>query len=184
MSESREAEAGGSTRQTRGEGAGRHSGRVHAGASSASPAAENRVAQQDDLIKQMTERGNLKAAWKKVRRNGGRAGIDERDMEASLAYLNAHWERIEAHLLAGTCRPPAVLRLEIKKPGGGTRKLGVPAIVDRVLQQAALQILSPVFDPLFSEHSYGFRPGRTQGRRSNRRRSISTRARTGLWKGT
>ena len=163
MSESREAEAGGTIRQTRTEGTGRNPGRVHAGASSASSAAENRVAQQDDLIKQMTERGNLKAAWKKIRRNGGRAGIDERDMDASLAYLNAYWERIEGHLLAGTYRPPAVLRLEIKKPGGGTRKLGVPTIVDRVLQQAALQVLSPIFDPLFSEHSYGFRPGRSAG---------------------
>ncbi len=163
MSESREAEAGGTTRQTRVEGTGRHLGRVHAGASSAPSALENRVAHQYDLIRQVTERGNIKAAWKKVRRNGGRAGIDERDMEASLAYLNAHWEQIESQLLTGRYRPPAVLRLEIKKPGGGTRKLGVPTIVDRVLQQAALQILSPIFDPLFSEHSYGFRPGRSAG---------------------
>ena len=163
MSESREAEAGGTTRQDRAEGTGRHPRRVHAGASSASSAAENRVAQQDDLIRQMTERGNMKAAWKKVRRNGGRAGIDERNMDASLDYIETHWEELESQLLAGAYRPPAVLRIEIKKPGGGTRKLGVPTIVDRVLQQAALRILSPIFDPLFSEHSYGFRPGRNAG---------------------
>lgn len=124
---------------------------------------ENRVAHRENLIEQMTERGNLKAAWKKVRRNDGSAGIDGRDMDATLAYLNDHWETVEAQLIAGTYRPEAVKRVEIEKPGGGIRKLGVPTILDRVLQQAALQILSPFFDPLFSEHSYGFRPGRSAG---------------------
>jgi group II intron reverse transcriptase/maturase len=124
---------------------------------------KNRVAHRENLIEQMTERGNLKAAWKKVRRNGGSAGIDGRDMDATLAYLNARLGTIKAQLSIGTYRPDAVKRVEIEKPGGGIRKLGVPTILDRVLQQAALQILSPLFDPLFSEHSYGFRPGRSAG---------------------
>lgn len=163
MREDREAEADGTTRQTHAGRTGRNPGRARMGASTPPSDAANRVAHRDDLIKQMTERGNMKTAWKKVRRNGGSAGIDGRDMDATLAYLNAHWETVEAQLLAGTYRPDAVKRVEIKKSGGGIRKLGVPTVLDRVLQQAALQILSPIFDPLFSEHSYGFRPGRSAG---------------------
>ena len=155
MREDREAEAGGTIRQTHEGRTGRNPGRARMGASTPSSDAANRVAHREDLIEQMTERGNMKAAWRKVSRNSGSAGIDGRDMDATLAYLNAHWETVEAQLLAGAYRPDAVKRVEIKKSGGGIRKLGVPTVLDRVLQQAALQTLSPIFDPLFSEHSYG-----------------------------
>lgn len=181
MREDREAEAGGTSRSTYAGRTGRHPGRARMGASTPPSDGANRVAHREDLIKQMTERGNMKAAWKKVRRNDGSAGIDGRDMDATLAYLNDHWETVEAQLIAGTYRPDAVKRVEIEKPGGGIRKLGVPTILDRVLQQAALQILSPLFDPLFSEHSYGFRPGRSAGQAVNRRKSIKPKARTGSW---
>lgn len=163
MRADRDTEAGDTIRQTHLGRTGRHSGRAHMGVSTPPSDEENRVAQREDLVEQMTERGNLKAAWKKVRRNGGSAGIDGRDMDATLAYLNAHLGMIKAQLRTGTYRPDAVKRVEIKKPGGGIRKLGVPTILDRVLQQAALQILSPLFEPHFSAHSYGFRPGHSAG---------------------
>ena len=163
MSLDRDTEAGHTIGQTHSGRTGRHPGWARMGVSTPPSDEENRVAHRENLIEQMTERGNLKAAWKKVRRNDGSAGIDGRDMDATLAYLNDHWETVEAQLIAGTYLPDAVKRMEIEKPGGGIRKLGVPTILDRVLQQAALQILSPLFDPLFSEHSYGFRPGRSAG---------------------
>ena len=109
----------------------------------------------------MTERGNMNAAWKRVRANGGIGGVDGLDMSATHTYLQKNWDRIKAELESGTYRPSPVQRVEIPKPGGGMRKLGVPTILERVLQQAAHQILSPLLEPEFSEHSYGFRPGRS-----------------------
>ncbi len=163
MREDRDAEAGDAIRRTRARGTGRNPGRARAGASTPPSDEANRVARNQDLIGQMTERGNMNAAWRKVRRNGGSAGIDGRDMDATLAYVKDRWETIEAQLAAGTYRPDPVRRVEIEKPGGGIRKLGIPTILDRVLQQAALQVLGPMFDPQFSERSYGFRPGRSAG---------------------
>ena len=163
MREDRDAEAGGAIRQTRAGGTGRNPGRARLGASTPPSGETSQVARNEDLIGRMTERGNMDAAWRKVRRNAGSAGIDGRDMDATWAYLQDRWQRIEASLAAGTYRPDPVKRVEIAKPAGGIRKLGIPTILDRVLQQAALQILGPLFDPQFSERSYGFRPGRSAG---------------------
>lgn len=161
MRQDREAEAADTISQTRREETGRHPCRVTAGASTPPSDTRDRVAQDQNLIEQMTERGNMNAAWKKVRRNGGIAGVDERDMEATHRYIQSHWPRIKTELEQGVYRPYPVKRVEIPKPGGEIRKLGVPTILDRVLQQSALQILSPLLEPQFSAHSYGFRPGRS-----------------------
>ena len=109
----------------------------------------------------MIERGNLKAAWKQVRRNQGAAGVDGLNLERTATLIRKEWGQITALLLAGRYRPEPVRRVEIPKPNGGFRQLGVPTVLDRFLQQAALQVLGPLFEPHFSEHSYGFRPGRS-----------------------
>jgi RNA-directed DNA polymerase len=109
----------------------------------------------------MVESGNINAAWKRVRGNKGAAGVDGLDIEQSAERIRRNWAGIKAQLLAGTYRPEPVRRLEIPKASGGTRKLGVPTVRDRLIQQAALQVLTSVFEPGFSSHSYGFRPGRS-----------------------
>jgi len=113
------------------------------------------------LIEQMIERENLNAAWRRVRSNKGAPGIDGRGFDETETLIREHWNEIREHLLAGTYVPKAVKRVEIPKPGGGKRKLGVPTILDRFIQQAVLQVLAPIFEPGFSAHSYGFRPGRS-----------------------
>ena len=100
------------------------------------------------------------AALKRVEANGGAPGVDGMTVEALRPYLKAHWLELRAVLDAGTYRPSPVRRVEIPKPDGGVRLLGIPTVVDRLIQQAISQALTPLFDPLFSPHSYGFRPGR------------------------
>ena len=114
----------------------------------------------DDLMGRVVERDNLVRALKRVRQNKGSAGIDGMTVEELPEYLRGNWERIRAELLAGSYQPMAVRRQEIPKSGGGVRQLGIPTVLDRFIQQAILQVLQPIFDPTFSEHSYGFRPGR------------------------
>ena len=104
---------------------------------------------------------NLRVAWLAVKANGGAPGVDGRGIEPSAAHLRTHWERIATKLLHGTYRPGAVRAVEIPKASGGTRTLGIPNVVDRLIHQAILQQLGPVWEPDFSEHSYGFRPGRS-----------------------
>ncbi len=104
--------------------------------------------------------GNLKRAWHQVRSNKGAPGIDGVTIEHFPDWANQHWQQCKAQLLKGTYRPQAVKRVEIDKPDGGKRMLGIPTVFDRVIQQAIMQILSPLFDPTFSNHSYGFRPHR------------------------
>ncbi len=113
-----------------------------------------------ELMEQVVERDNLIRALKRVRSNKGSAGIDGMCVEELPEYLRGNWERIRAELLAGSYQPSAVRRQEIPKSGGGVRQLGIPTVLDRFIQQAILQVLQPIFDPTFSEHSYGFRPGR------------------------
>ena len=103
---------------------------------------------------------NRAAALKAVQRNQGAPGIDHMTTRELESHLQAHWEKIRAKLLAGAWVPTPVRRVEIPKPSGGTRMLGIPTVMDRLIQQMLLQVLTPIFDPLFSEHSYGFRPGR------------------------
>jgi group II intron reverse transcriptase/maturase len=104
---------------------------------------------------------NLNAAWSQVKANGGAAGVDGLDIQRSQAHIREHWKQIEAALLAGRYQPEAVRAVEIPKANGGVRTLGVPIVLDRMIEQAIHQKLSPVWEPDFSEHSYGFRPGRS-----------------------
>jgi RNA-directed DNA polymerase len=106
-------------------------------------------------------RENLQRAWKRVRANKGAAGVDGLDIDQTAAYLRTAWPVIRDQLLSETYRPRPVRRVAIPKPGGGERELGIPTVTDRLIQQALLQVLQPILDPTFSEHSYGFRPGRS-----------------------
>lgn len=113
------------------------------------------------LIERVVERKNLLEAYSRVVRNKGAAGIDKMTVEELKPYLQKNWPRIKEELLSGTYRPKPVRRVDIPKPGGGTRQLGVPTVVDRLIQQALHQVLNPIFDPDFSKSSYGFRPGKS-----------------------
>jgi len=101
------------------------------------------------------------SAWKRVKANNGAAGVDRMSTDAFLEFARQHWERIRASLYGGTYRPAAVLRVMIPKATGGERPLGIPTVLDRVIQQAVAQVLGPLFEPGFSTHSYGFRPQRS-----------------------
>jgi RNA-directed DNA polymerase len=116
---------------------------------------------REGLLWQVLSRENMAAAWKRVKANKGSAGVDELTIEQAPEFLKTHWSRIRQELLDGTYRPQAVRRVEIPKPAGGMRELGIPTVVDGLIQQALLQILQPLIDPTFSEFSYGFRPGRS-----------------------
>ena len=105
-------------------------------------------------------RENLALAWKRVKSNRGSAGIDGLTIQATAEYLKTCWSQIKETLQNGSYRPQPVRRVQIPKSGGGMRKLGIPTVTDRLIQQALLQVLQPLIDPTFSEHSYGFRPGR------------------------
>lgn len=113
------------------------------------------------LMEEVCDRENLKRALQRVKSNKGSAGIDGMTVDALPAYLQAHWPTIRSQLLTGTYQPQPVRRVEIPKPDGGTRALGIPTVLDRFIQQAVLQVLQRNWDPTFSEHSYGFRPGRS-----------------------
>jgi RNA-directed DNA polymerase len=113
------------------------------------------------LMEAVVERGNMQAAWKRVKGNKGSAGVDGMTVEALPAYLREHWPQIKEGLLAGRYEPSPVRQVEIPKPGGGLRPLGIPTVLDRLIQQALHQVLQPLFDPDFSESSYGFRSGRS-----------------------
>ena len=112
------------------------------------------------LLQAALTRENLQQAFKRVRANKGAAGVDGLDMDQTARHLATEWPVIRQQLLAGTYRPSAVRRVTIPKPDGGQRELGIPTVTDRLIQQALLQVLQPILDPTFSEHSYGFRPGR------------------------
>jgi group II intron reverse transcriptase/maturase len=112
------------------------------------------------LLEAALARENLQVAWKRVKANKGAAGADGLSIEQTAASLRSKWPAIREQVLAGTYRPMPVRRVTIPKPGGGERELGIPTVTDRLIQQALLQVLQPLLDPTFSEHSYGFRPGR------------------------
>ncbi|KAB0630763.1 group II intron reverse transcriptase/maturase [Burkholderia latens] len=115
---------------------------------------------RDSLLAQALARANLVIAWKRVKANRGGAGVDGKLIAETAEELKTHWPRIREALLDGSYRPAPVRRVQIPKPGGGMRELGIPTVTDRLIQQALLQVLQPIIDPTFSEHSYGFRPGR------------------------
>ncbi len=130
------------------------------GEASSEVCSTGRSGNDDHLIERVIERGNLLRALKRVQQNKGSPGVDGLTVEELPAYLRERWQVIRGQLLAGLYRPSVVKRCEIPKPGGGVRQLGIPTVLDRFIQQALLQVLQPEIDPTFSEHSYGFRPGR------------------------
>jgi RNA-directed DNA polymerase len=113
------------------------------------------------LLKAALARDNMQQAWKRVRANKGAAGIDGLSIDETAERLMWEWPSIREQLLQGTYRPQPVRRVTIPKPDGGERELGIPTVTDRLIQQALLQVLQPKLDPTFSQHSYGFRPGRS-----------------------
>jgi RNA-directed DNA polymerase len=124
-----------------------------------------RVMEQPDpnenLLERVLDRDNVQKAWKRVKANKGAPGVDGVSIDDFPEFARAQWDRIRESLLAGTYLPSPVKRVEIPKPTGGKRPLGIPTVIDRLIQQAMYQVLMPIFDPDFSEFSYGFRPGRS-----------------------
>jgi RNA-directed DNA polymerase len=119
------------------------------------------VTMEPVTLESVLAKENLNAAWSQVKANDGAAGVDGRDVRRSGEHLREQWESIKAALLAGRYQPEAVRAVEIPKASGGSRTLGIPIVLDRLIEQAIHQQLSPVWEPDFSEHSYGFRPGRS-----------------------
>ena len=115
----------------------------------------------EELMEEVCERENCKQALARVKANKGSAGVDGMTVEQLPEHLKQHWPAIREQLLSGTYRPQPVRRVEIPKPDGGMRKLGIPTVLDRFVQQAVMQVLQRRWDRTFSEHSYGFRPGRS-----------------------
>jgi RNA-directed DNA polymerase len=115
----------------------------------------------EQLMEEVCGRENCKQALKRVKANKGSAGVDRMTVQQLPEYLKQHWPGIRGQLLSGTYKPQPVKRVEIPKPDGGVRKLGIPTVLDRFIQQAVMQVLQGRWDPTFSNHSYGFRPGRS-----------------------
>lgn len=130
-------------------------------ASSTPATKENNPPSATQLMEAVVERSNMIAALQRVERNDGSAGIDEMAVGELRGYLKEHWPKIKERLLEGSYQPAAVRRVEIAKPSGGMRQLGIPTVVDRLIQQGLNQVLSPIFDRHFSQSSYGFRRGRS-----------------------
>jgi len=115
----------------------------------------------EQLMEEVCERENCKQALARVKANKGSPGVDGMTVGDLPGYLKQHWPAIREQLLNGTYKPQPVKRVEIPKPDGGVRKLGIPTVLDRFIQQAVMQVLQRRWDGTFSEHSYGFRPGRS-----------------------
>lgn len=144
------------------DGSGRDSREFGDGASSIAARKGASYPELSGMMEAVVERGNMLAALRRVKSNKGSAGVDGMSVAALEGYLREHWPRIKSKLLSGCYQPEPVRRVEIPKPGGkGTRQLGIPTVLDRLIQQALHQVLQPVFDPYFSDSSYGFRPGRS-----------------------
>jgi RNA-directed DNA polymerase len=142
-------------------GEARQAGRKETESCQAGHAPEN-PANTIGLMEEVGERENLLEALRRVKANKGSAGVDGMTVGQLNAYLKEHWLTIREQLLQGTYEPQPVRRVEIEKPdGGGVRKLGIPTVLDRFLQQAVMQVLQRRWDPTFSDRSYGFRPGRS-----------------------
>src|SRR5882757_6601311 len=129
--------------------------------STAERVSERPAGNERQLMEEVCERSNCLQALKRVKSNKGSAGIDGMSVGQLPSYLKEHWPAVREQLLGGTYRPQPVKRVEIPKPDGGVRQLGIPTVLDRMVQQAAMQVLQGRWDAEFSEHSYGFRPGRS-----------------------
>lgn len=147
--------------ESRPEGSGRKPREYGKGASNGAARRENVRPEELQLMEAVVARENLLDAYARVMSNKGAAGVDEMPVEQLLPYLQEHWVQIKESLLNGTYQPQAVRCVEIPKPNGGVRQLGIPTVLDRLIQQALHQVMSPLFEPDFSESSYGFRPGRS-----------------------
>jgi len=144
------------------DGSGRNPQEHGLGASNVTAMRDTSHPEPMQLMQAAVSRENMTAALLRVEANNGCAGVDEMPAEALRAYLHEHWPRVKEELLAGRYVPSPVLGVQIPKPGGeGVRQLGIPTVTDRLIQQALHQVLCPIFDPGFSESSYGFRPGRS-----------------------
>ena len=152
MAEMPESCSKGSTRKAR---------EYETGASSGTARREPVRPEELQLMEAVVARENLLKAYARVLSNKGAAGVDEMPVEQLKPYLQEHWAQIKEDLLNGTYQPQAVRCVEIPKPAGGVRQLGIPTVMDRLIQQALHQVLSPLFEPDFSASSYGFRPGRS-----------------------
>ena len=141
-------------------GEAREAGREGTESSGAANGTEN-PASTNRLMEEVCERENLKAALRQVKANKGSAGVDGMTVGGITDYLKQHWPAIREQLLNGTYEPKPVRRVEIPKPDGGVRKLGIPTVLDRFIQQAVMQVLQRRWDRTFSDYSYGFRPGRS-----------------------
>jgi group II intron reverse transcriptase/maturase len=115
----------------------------------------------EGLMEEMLDSSNLRVSWQAVKANRGAAGIDGISVGAFLRHIGPHWDKVRTKVSEGRYQPAPVKRVYVPKDSGGERPLGIPTVLDRLLQQAMLQVLQPLFEPLFSEHSYGFRPGRS-----------------------
>jgi len=143
-------------------GSGRNPREQEVGASNTpAPTLGRAFLEEQGLLEAVVEKENMIRALKAVERNKGAAGIDRMPTSELRSYLRKEWERIKEALLNGNYRPQPVRRVEIPKPGGGVRELGIPTVIDRMIQQAIAQVLSPIWEKDFSSHSYGFRPGRS-----------------------
>lgn len=161
MRAERKAEEGAGMHPACAEGTGRNPGEYAPGAYVCPRAQGGSDPEAQDLLEQIIAPENMRRAWEQVKRNKGAPGVDGRSVDETAELLRKHWNEIKERLLSETYRPEPVLRVEIPKAGGGIRRLGVPTVLDRLIQQAVSQILNPLFDPGFSESSYGFRPGRS-----------------------
>ncbi len=121
---------------------------------------KNTTPEEEQLINRLVERDNMRKAYAQVKKNKGAAGIDNMSVESLGEYLKGNWPTIKEQLVTGRYKPAPVKRVEIPKPSGGMRKLGIPTVLDRLIQQGIYQILNPIFEPTFSESSYGFRTGK------------------------
>ncbi len=158
-----QARSGGDTGGVAGAGCGGRNPTAASDGAESATAARGRTKAEvatEALMEQVVERGNMWAAYERVLRNKGAPGADGMRVTDLKAWLQAHWSAVRAALLAGSYLPREVRAVDIPKPQGGVRTLGVPTVVDRLVQQALLQVLQPVFEPRFSESSYGCRPGR------------------------
>ena len=143
------------------QGAGRKPGELSPGAEVGTAASEQTKSEDRLLMERVVERSNMRLAYERVTRNKGAAGVDGVAVSELKGWLAVHWPSVKTALLAGRYVPQPVRRVDIPKPSGGVRTLGVPTVVDRLIQQALHQVLQPLFEPTFSDGSFGFRPARS-----------------------
>jgi retron-type reverse transcriptase len=180
------AEAEAPARAAESRSAERNSGTVSLGAEIGTAASERTKSESHEpperkLMERVVERSNMRLAYQRVVENKGAAGVDEMPVSELKDWLAVHWPSVKKALLEGRYLPQPVRRVDIPKPNGGVRTLGVPTVVDRLIQQALHQALQPLFEPTFSEGSYGFGRGAGRIKRCGRRKRTSAKVSAGWW---